>query len=152
MSFETILLLALFAGAFVLMIRRGGGGCGGHAFGHGHNHHASGSDSTHGAGGGMTFLSAHQETDPGHDHSHSSSGTVVTAGGAPSLSADQDVDPVCGMTVENATAKSAVYQGQAYYFCSQSCRDKFEAAPAAYAKALATPAAVQQSSRHHGCC
>ena len=47
---------------------------------------------------------------------------------------DQAVDPVCGMTVQTAGAKSAVHDRQVYYFCSQDCRQKFEAAPAAYVK------------------
>ena len=47
-------------------------------------------------------------------------------------------DPVCGMTVETAKAKSSVYQGRIYHFCSANCRDKFEAAPEQYAKGGAT--------------
>jgi YHS domain-containing protein len=43
-------------------------------------------------------------------------------------------DPVCGMTVETASAKSSLHQGRAYYFCSATCRDKFEASPETYAK------------------
>jgi copper ion binding protein len=40
------------------------------------------------------------------------------------------VDPVCGMTVEipHAAAMS-VYQGQFVYFCSENCREKFDASP-----------------------
>ena len=40
-------------------------------------------------------------------------------------------DPVCGMTLEakNAAA-AAVRDGSTYYFCSNSCRDKFEQASA----------------------
>ena len=45
---------------------------------------------------------------------------------------DHAVDPVCGMTVRTAGAKSAVYDGHAYFFCSQDCRAKFEASPASY--------------------
>jgi YHS domain-containing protein len=45
-----------------------------------------------------------------------------------------DLDPVCGMTVETAGAKSSVYDGQVHYFCSQSCREKFEASPGSYVK------------------
>jgi len=41
------------------------------------------------------------------------------------------------MTVQTAGAKSTVYDGHAYYFCSQSCRAKFEATPASYAKVAA---------------
>lgn len=46
----------------------------------------------------------------------------------------QAIDPVCGMTVATAGAKSTVYGGKAWYFCSPVCRDKFEAAPQQYAK------------------
>lgn len=39
-------------------------------------------------------------------------------------------DPVCGMTVDPATAAfEAEHQGTTYYFCSQSCRDQFEQDP-----------------------
>jgi len=62
---------------------------------------------------------------------------------------DQAVDPVCGMTVQTLGAKSAVYRGQPYYFCSQDCRQKFEGAPANYAKPIS--ASAQQQERHHGC-
>lgn len=40
-------------------------------------------------------------------------------------------DPVCGMSVEPGGAMAAsVHDGKTYYFCSTSCRDKFELAPA----------------------
>jgi Cu+-exporting ATPase len=43
------------------------------------------------------------------------------------------IDPVCGMTVEKAAARwTAGHEGQAYYFCSEGCRNKFVADPAAY--------------------
>ncbi|MGH8428261.1 MAG: heavy metal translocating P-type ATPase [Gammaproteobacteria bacterium] len=39
-------------------------------------------------------------------------------------------DPVCGMTVEPATAKHRhEHDGKTYYFCSASCREKFVADP-----------------------
>jgi YHS domain-containing protein len=98
MSLDTIVSLALFAGALVLMMRYGG--CGDHAMGHAYGRGGFGSGNTGPAGGG---------------------------------SPQREVDPVCGMTVDKATAKSAVHQGQVYYFCSQACREKFEAAPATYA-------------------
>ena len=44
----------------------------------------------------------------------------------------KDIDPVCGMKVDPATAKASVYAGRTYYFCSPACRDKFEAEPAKY--------------------
>ena len=44
----------------------------------------------------------------------------------------QGTDPVCGMSVHQTQAKSAVYKGHAYYFCSPSRRDKFEINPVGY--------------------
>ncbi|MCO6457428.1 MAG: YHS domain-containing protein, partial [Pirellulaceae bacterium] len=35
------------------------------------------------------------------------------------------IDPVCGMTVDEATARSAERDGQKVYFCSEHCRQKF---------------------------
>lgn len=44
-----------------------------------------------------------------------------------------NLDPVCGMTVEPATAAgSHEYKGQTYYFCSKGCLDKFKADPEKY--------------------
>ena len=50
---------------------------------------------------------------------------------------DRAVDPVCGMTVQTARAKSTVHDGHVYYFCSQDCRAKFEATPVTYVKVAA---------------
>jgi P-type Cu+ transporter len=48
-------------------------------------------------------------------------------------------DPVCGMSVDPATAKhQAEHAGATYYFCSAGCRGKFVAEPAKYL-APATP-------------
>jgi P-type Cu+ transporter len=42
-------------------------------------------------------------------------------------------DPVCGMTIDPATARhSHVHEGVTYYCCSDGCRAKFSAAPAKY--------------------
>lgn len=42
-------------------------------------------------------------------------------------------DPVCGMSVDPRQAKAAsVREGATYYFCSLSCRDKFEQSPQSY--------------------
>lgn len=47
--------------------------------------------------------------------------------------ADGVKDPVCGMAVDPEKTRSAsVHQGKTYYFCSLSCRDKFEKSPARY--------------------
>ncbi len=43
------------------------------------------------------------------------------------------IDPVCGMKVQQATAKHITeHAGQRYYFCSAGCQSKFEAQPSAY--------------------
>jgi HAD superfamily hydrolase (TIGR01509 family) len=42
-------------------------------------------------------------------------------------------DPVCGMTIEESTAAAtATHQGTTYYFCSTTCRERFEAEPEMY--------------------
>ena len=44
-------------------------------------------------------------------------------------------DPVCGMTVNEATAKSrSEYQGRKFYFCSPGCKASFDRDPAKYAR------------------
>jgi Cu+-exporting ATPase len=46
------------------------------------------------------------------------------------------IDPVCGMTVDPATAQwTTTHHTVDYFFCSRSCRDRFVAQPAAYIKA-----------------
>ena len=43
------------------------------------------------------------------------------------------LDPVCGMTVDPASAAGPEdYAGRAYYFCSTGCRDRFAADPLAF--------------------
>jgi YHS domain-containing protein len=39
------------------------------------------------------------------------------------------IDPVCRMSVRTDGAKSSVYRGTIYYFCSAEHRDAFEADP-----------------------
>ncbi len=39
-------------------------------------------------------------------------------------------DPVCGMEIDSSQAAAqTVYEGQAYYFCSEDCRRTFEENP-----------------------
>jgi len=53
--------------------------------------------------------------------------------GKPHVS-DMTTDPVCGMSLEESTAKTSTdYEGQRYYFCSDACREEFEAHPDEYA-------------------
>jgi len=57
----------------------------------------------------------------------------------------EQTDPVCGMNVTAGSAKAAtVHKGRTYYFCSTSCRDKFEAALDKY---VTDPGS---GGRHHG--
>ncbi|GGA15492.1 heavy metal translocating P-type ATPase [Dyella caseinilytica] len=52
-------------------------------------------------------------------------------------------DPVCGMSVDPATASHrAEHEGQTYYFCCASCKQKFTADPALYLQEHRAPAAV----------
>jgi len=51
----------------------------------------------------------------------------------PMVQAPGAVDPVCGMTVDPATAKfSTEHDGTRYYFCCGGCLAKFQADPAKY--------------------
>ena len=51
-------------------------------------------------------------------------------------------DPVCGMTVDQATAVHAERDGKTFYFCSEHCRAKF----------LSTTAGTQPEDKSGGCC
>ena len=47
-------------------------------------------------------------------------------------------DPVCGMTVDEKTAKlKSDYMGKTYFFCAQSCKATFDKSPAKFAKGSA---------------
>lgn len=73
-------------------------------------------------------------------HKHGGHGAAAPGGEAK--------DPVCGMTVDpEHAAAAAVRAGSTYYFCSASCRDKFERAPERY-----SGAATQGGPRHGGHC
>lgn len=42
-------------------------------------------------------------------------------------------DPVCKMNVEESkAAATAMYEGKTYYFCSESCKVRFEKKPTEY--------------------
>ena len=44
-------------------------------------------------------------------------------------------DPVCGMTIDEKTAKGqSEYHGQTYYFCAAICKTKFDQDPAKYVR------------------
>ena len=47
-------------------------------------------------------------------------------------------DPVCGMDVNESQAKAkSQYNGQTYYFCSDGCKQKFDANPQQFARKTA---------------
>ena len=58
------------------------------------------------------------------------------------------IDPVCGMTAATPGAKSSIYRGKAYYFCSTPCREKFEAAPQQFLGEK--PLGAAEGGHHHG--
>jgi Cu+-exporting ATPase len=65
----------------------------------------------------------------------------LTMAPPPAAAREQVIDPVCGMTVEPASAAgSHVHDGKTYYFCSTHCVDRFRADPARYLSASAAPA------------
>jgi Cu+-exporting ATPase len=72
-----------------------------------------------------------------HSHDHSHAHHVAPAAGTA-------IDPVCGMTVDIATARhKSEHGGTAYFFCSAGCKTKFDAAPEKYlakSKPAAAPA------------
>ena len=42
-------------------------------------------------------------------------------------------DPVCGMMIEDTTATArSTHEGKTYYFCSEQCKQSFDADPAKY--------------------
>jgi len=42
-------------------------------------------------------------------------------------------DPVCGMEMKEGTALASSHQGTTYYFCSASCKERFDKDPAQFA-------------------
>ncbi|MBZ0315206.1 MAG: ATP-binding cassette domain-containing protein [Anaerolineae bacterium] len=56
-------------------------------------------------------------------------------------------DPVCGMALERDKATSAVWDGQAFYFCSEGCRHEFLDNPARFQThqdVISSPSAIHQ--------
>jgi glycogen phosphorylase len=49
-------------------------------------------------------------------------------------------DPVCGMTVDGGRAPSAGYGGRTFHFCSEYCRQQFQAEPERYVGRAILPA------------
>ena len=51
-------------------------------------------------------------------------------------------DPICGMTVNQATALHVERDGKTFYFCSDNCLQKF----------LSKPVGVKPAEQSRGCC
>jgi Cu+-exporting ATPase len=51
-------------------------------------------------------------------------------------------DPICGMTVDEATALHAERDRETFYFCSDKCRQKF----------MSTPADAKPKDKPKSCC
>jgi len=51
-------------------------------------------------------------------------------------------DPICGMTVDEATALHAERDGKRLYFCSDHCRQAF----------LSAPSGAKPVEKSGGCC
>ena len=67
-----------------------------------------------------------------HDHHAHAHGCCSAKGAAPGTEAVIR-DPVCGMSVDRASARHFLrHEGQRFYFCSAGCKGKFEAEPARY--------------------
>jgi len=44
-------------------------------------------------------------------------------------------DPICGMMIDEKTAKwTSEYNGKKYFFCSEGCKLKFDTTPKKFAK------------------
>lgn len=54
------------------------------------------------------------------------------AGAKPWHAPERAVDPVCRRRVVTASAKTSVFEGEIYFFCSRECREVFEAAAELY--------------------
>jgi trehalose synthase len=50
--------------------------------------------------------------------------------------AGEERDPVCGMRVDPHKALEYAYGGERYHFCSESCREQFEATPEYFLRAM----------------
>ena len=120
MSWQAVVYFLIWAGFFTVMMRFG---CGSHVMGHSHKSGAENAKGTSMVGGPSAIV-------PGE--------------------VESTTDPICGMKVSLSSAKTSVYDGHPYYFCSATCRDKFEAAPAKFIKAGAADTASKE--HHHGCC
>jgi len=61
----------------------------------------------------------------------------------PEMRSDMALDPVCGMTVDPATAAAVrTHDGRNYFFCATGCAEAFEADPERYLAGHRDPEAM----------
>lgn len=106
MTLVSIFWIIVFGLIVYMMMKKGGGCCGGHG---GHNDHA-------GHGG-----REHKSLPPTDHH-------------AQKMTHDNARDPVCGMDVTGDSAVSE-FHGRTFHFCSEKCRKLFDLNPNKYADA-----------------
>ena len=51
-------------------------------------------------------------------------------------------DPICGMSVDTASALHAEVDGETFFFCGEHCRQQF----------LSAPAGTKPENKSGGCC
>jgi Cu+-exporting ATPase len=88
---------------------------------------------------------------PNHDHAPHDHGYCAPKT-AEAAATSGVTDPVCGMSVDPATAKHvAQHEGETFYFCSAGCRTKFVADPDKYLKAAEGPGEVVPEGTIYTC-
>ncbi|HET9933088.1 MAG TPA: heavy metal-binding domain-containing protein [Polyangiaceae bacterium] len=89
---------------------------------------------------------SHSHHSRGHSDVNESAESHSCCSPPPLAAPAKVIDPVCGMTVNPATAKggSFEYQGTTYYFCNPRCRERFSANPESFLK-KDEPAALQKA-------
>ena len=63
--------------------------------------------------------------------------------------------PVCGMEIDEKSAKRVEYKGQTYFVASDDCKARFQADPVKYTAKAMQSGSQDQHSHHrggHGCC
>ena len=85
----------------------------------------------------------------GHRHGHTGvAQDTALSPGSVAVPA-KAIDPVCGMNIEIAGARTAVHARKVYYFCSQSCREKFESSSQSYLTRDGKPAQKMEIDHEH---
>jgi P-type Cu+ transporter len=84
-----------------------------------------------------------------NEHTHDAKGQHDH--GADDVSAPGVVDPVCGMTVNPATALSYVHKSTDYFFCGERCRTKFSSDPQQFLKPEKQPVKAAATDAIYTC-